>query len=252
MHADRIHVLNRADDHDIVFLVAHQLEFVFLPAFDAFFDQHLVGWGIMDACACDAVQFLFVVRDAGTKATHGEAWAHDQRITELFGDLVDFFNGVCDVGTCGFCTSFLNDLFEELTILAAIDGFQRSTDQLDVVLLEHTGLTQRHGRVQRGLATQGRQQRVRTFLGDDLLENRRGNRLDVGGIRHFRIGHDGGRVGVDENDSDAFLTQHAAGLSARVIEFCGLADHNRTGADDHHGLDVCALRHCGFPPWRNA
>ena len=252
VHADRIHVLNRADDHDIVFLVAHQLEFVFLPAFDAFFDQHLVGWRIMDACACDAVQFLFVVRDAGTKATHGEAWAHDQRITELFGDLVDFFNGVCDVGTCGFCTSFLNDLFEELTILAAIDGFQRSTDQLDVVLLEHTGLTQRHGRVQRGLATQGRQQRVRTFLGDDLLENRRGNRLDVGGIRHFRIGHDGGRVGVDENDSDAFLTQHAAGLSARVIEFCGLADHNRTGADDHHGLDVCALRHCGFPPWRNA
>lgn len=79
----------------------------------------------MDACACDAVQFLFVVRNAGTKATHGEAWAHDQRITELFGDLVDFFNGVCDVGTCGFCTSFLNDLFEELTILAAIDGFQR-------------------------------------------------------------------------------------------------------------------------------
>ena len=68
VHADRIHVLNRADDHDIVFLVAHQLEFVFLPAFDAFFDQHLVGWRIMDACACDAVQFLFVVRDAGTKA----------------------------------------------------------------------------------------------------------------------------------------------------------------------------------------
>ena len=62
MHTNRIHVLNRADDHDIVFLVAHQLEFVFLPAFDAFFDQHLVGRGIMDARAAMPVQFLFIVR----------------------------------------------------------------------------------------------------------------------------------------------------------------------------------------------
>ena len=105
VHTDRIHVLNRADDHDVVFLVAHQLEFVFLPAFDAFFDQHLVGRGIMDACACDAVQFLFVVRNTGTETTHGEARSHNQRIAELLSDLIDFFEGMGDVGTCGFGAS---------------------------------------------------------------------------------------------------------------------------------------------------
>ena len=148
VHTDRIHVLNRADDHDVVFLVAHQLEFVFLPAFDAFFNQHLVGWGIMDACACDAVQFLFVVRDAGTKTTHGEARSHNQWIAELLSDLIDLFEGMSDVGTCGFSTSLINDLLEELTVLTTVDGFKGSANQLDVVLLEHTGLTQRHGCVQ--------------------------------------------------------------------------------------------------------
>ena len=153
VHTDRIHVLNRADDHDVVFPVAHQLEFIFLPAFDAFFDQHLVGRGIMDACACDAVQFLFVVRDAGTKTTHGEARSHNQRIAELLSDLIDLFEGMGNIRTCGFGASLLNDLLEEFTILTTVDGFKGSANQLDVVLLEHAGLAQCHGCVQCGLTT---------------------------------------------------------------------------------------------------
>ena len=195
-------------------------------------DQHLVGRGIVDAGAGDAVQLVFVVRDAGAETTHGEARTDHQRVAELLGDLV----------------GLLHDLLEEFAVLATIDGVKGRADQLDVVLLEHARLAQRHGRVQRGLSAQRRQQRVRTFLGDDLLEDRGGDRLDVGGVGHFRIGHDGGRVGIDQNDPNALFAQHAAGLGARIIEFRGLADHDRTGADDHHGLDVCALRHCGFPP----
>ena len=248
VHADRVDVFDRADDHDIVLLVAHQLEFVFLPAFDAFLDQHLVGRGIVDAGAGDAVQLVFVVRDAGAETTHGEARTDHQRVAELLGDLVDFLKGMRDVGAGGFGAGLLHDLLEEFAVLATIDGVKGRADQLDVVLLEHARLAQRHGRVQRGLSAQRRQQRVRTFLGDDLLEDRGGDRLDVGGVGHFRIGHDGGRVGIDQNDPNALFAQHATGLGARIIEFRGLADHDRTGADDHHGLDVCALRHCGFPP----
>ena len=252
VHADRINVLDRADDHDVVLLVAHQLELIFLPALDALFDQDLVSRRIMDAGTGDAVQLLFVVRDAGTKAAHGEARADDQRIAEPFGDPVDFLDGVRDVGTCGFGAGLLHDLLEQFAILAAVDGLEGGTNQLDVVLLQHTGLTESHGGVQGGLAAERRQQCVRTFFGDDLFENRGGDRFDVGGVGHFRIGHDGGRIRVDQNDANALFTKHAAGLGARIIEFRGLADHNRAGADDHHGLDVCALRHCGFPPWRNA
>ena len=65
VHADRIDVFDRADDHDVVVAVAHELKLEFLPAFDALLDQHLVGRRIVDAGAGDAVQLLLVVRDAG-------------------------------------------------------------------------------------------------------------------------------------------------------------------------------------------
>ena len=249
VHADRVDVFNRADDHDVVVAVAHELELEFLPAFDALFDQDFVGGRVMDAGAGDAVQLLFVVGDAGAQATHGEARAYDQRIAEFFGDLVAFLKAVRDAGTGGFGTGLVHDLLEQLTVLAAVDGFQRSTNQLDIVLLEHACLAQRHGGIQRGLATEGGQQRVGAFLGDDLLEDRGGDRLDVGGVGHLRVGHDGGRVGVDEDDADAFLTKDAACLGARVIELRGLTDHDRAGADDHHGFDVGALRHITYLPW---
>ncbi len=41
------------------------------------------------------------------------------------------------------------------------------------------------------------------------------------------IGHDGGRVGVDQDDLIAQLSQGLAGLGAGIVEFAGLADDDR-------------------------
>ena len=51
VHADRVDVLDRADDHDVVVAVAHELELEFLPTLDALFDQDFVGGRVMDAGA---------------------------------------------------------------------------------------------------------------------------------------------------------------------------------------------------------
>ncbi len=67
--------------------------------------------------------------------------------------------------------------------------------------------------------------------------------LDVNGVRGFRIGHDGRRIGVNQNDPVALLFQRFACLRAGVIEFTGLPDHDWTGADDQDAFDVGALRH---------
>ena len=64
VHANRIDILDRADDHHVVFPVAHQFELEFLPAFDAFFEQHLVGRGIMQTGTGDTVQLFLVMGDA--------------------------------------------------------------------------------------------------------------------------------------------------------------------------------------------
>ena len=78
---------------------------------------------------------------------------------------------------------------------------------------------------------------------DDFLEIFLGERLDVGAVRQFRVGHDGGGVGIDQHDFVAFGAQGFAGLRAGIVEFAGLADDDGAGADDQDFVDVCAFRH---------
>ena len=69
------------------------------------------------------------------------------------------------------------------------------------------------------------------------------DRLDVGRVGEVGVGHDRGRVRVDEDDAHALLAQHAARLRARVVELGRLADDDRAGADDEDAVDVVALGH---------
>jgi hypothetical protein len=111
------------------------------------------------------------------------------------------------------------------------------------VLLEHAALGQRHGDVQRRLAAHRRQQGVRLLAFDDQLDELRRHRLDVGPIRDLRIGHDRRRVRVDQDDLVPLLAKRLGGLRPRVVEFRGLSDDDRTGADDEDTMDVSASRH---------
>ena len=59
-----------------------------------------------------------------------------------------------------------------------------------------------------------------------------GERLEVDGVGDVGVGHDRGRVGVDEDRPDALGAERAAGLRAGVVELGGLADDDGPGADD--------------------
>ena len=109
-------------------------------------------------------------------------------------------------------------------------------------------LRRRQRAVQRGLAAHGRQQRKAAgndvaFLLDDLGDDLRRDRLDIGRIGQFRIGHDGGRIGIDQDDAVALVLQRLHRLGAGIVEFAGLADHDGTGADDQDGGDVGSFGH---------
>ena len=137
-----------------------------------------------------------------------------------------------------------HDLLELLAVLAALDRLDVGADQLDAVPLQHAGVVQRDREVQRGLPAQRGQQRVGPLARDDLLDELRRERLDVGGVGELRVGHDRRRVGVDQADPEALGAQHPAGLGARVVELAGLADHDRPRADHQDVLDVRAP--CGI------
>ena len=66
----------------------------------------------------------------------------------------------------------------------------------------------------------------------------RRQRLDVGRVGEVGVGHDRRRVRVGEDDAVALLAQHPAGLGAGVVELAGLADHDRSRADDEDRVEV--------------
>ncbi len=114
---------------------------------------------------------------------------------------------------------------------------------LDAVPLEHAVLVQCDGGVERGLPAERRQHGVDLvaalgLLRDDLLDELRGDRLDVGVVGELRVGHDRRRVGVDQADLKPFRTEHPASLGARVVELAGLTDDDRTRADDQDVVEV--------------
>ena len=130
----------------------------------------------------------------------------------------------------------LEQLLEPLPVLGGADRLQRGAQETDAVPLQHPGVLQRDREVEAGLAAQRRQQPVGTLRGDDPLQHRDGQRLDVDGVRRLVVGHDRRRVAVDQHHPDALLAERPARLGAGVVELGGLADDHRAGADDEHAL----------------
>ena len=138
---------------------------------------------------------------------------------------------------------FANGVLEPQAVFGHLDRAQRRANQFDAVFFQNAAFRQFHGKVQAGLPANGGQQRLRAFHGDDLFQIFLRQRLDVGAVGNFRVGHDRGRIGIHQHDFVALAAQRFARLRARIVEFAGLPDHDGAGADDHDFLDVGALRH---------
>jgi hypothetical protein len=132
---------------------------------------------------------------------------------------------------------------ELLAILRAPDDLDGSPDQLDAEVVEDAALRERDREVERRLPAERRQQRVRPLAGEDRRDALDVERLDVGAVGEARVGHDRGRVRVDDDRAVAVLAQHLQRLAAGVVELAGLADDDRAGADDADALEIAARRH---------
>ena len=132
---------------------------------------------------------------------------------------------------------------ELLAVLGLVDRLARGADHLDAELLQHAFAREVERAVERGLPAHRRQQRVGPLLLDDARDHLPGDRLDVGGVGHLRVGHDRGRVRVHQHHAVALVAQRLARLRARIVELARLADDDRPGADDEDALEVGALRH---------
>ena len=248
VHAHRIDVLDRADDDAVVGLVADDLHLEFLPAEHRFLDQHLVGRRGVDAALDDLDELGLVVGDAAAGAAERERRPDDRRQADIVerlervGQRLDLLRArrlQADPG---------HRLAEAFAVLGLVDRVGGRADHLDVELVEHAHPAQRQRGVERGLPAHGRQQREAAgndvaLLLDDLGDDLRRDRLDVGRVGEIRVGHDRRRIGVDQHDPVALFLERLAGLRARIVELAGLADDDRAGADDQDRGDVGPFGH---------
>jgi hypothetical protein len=122
-------------------------------------------------------------------------------------------------------------LFEGFAVLRLVNRLRRGADQPDAVLGQRAALDETHRGVERRLPAHRGKQGIRPVAFDHPLDDVQGDRFDVRPIGQFRIGHDGRRIAVDQNDPVPLLLQRLARLRAGVIEFARLADHDRAGTD---------------------
>ena len=132
-------------------------------------------------------------------------------------------------------------------IFRLLDGFDLGADQLDAVFIEHARFRQVHRQVEPRLTAYCGKQRIRTFAANHFLGERHAQRLHVGAVRQIGIGHDGGRIGIDQHHFIAVGSERLAGLRAGIVELAGLPDNDRSGTHDQDAVNVVAARHYRGP-----
>ena len=183
--------------------------------------------------------------DAAARAAHGVGGAEHDGVAQLGGHLLRFLHGIDGFGLGHRHADLVHGFLENDTVFTAGDGFQVHADDFHVVLLQDAFLIQLGGQVQGRLAAEVGQQSIRAFLFNHGRDAVHGQGLNVGVVRHAGVRHDGGGVGVHQNDVVAFSAQGLAGLGAGVVEFAALADDDRAGADHENLFDGGIFRHNG-------
>ena len=159
--------------------------------------------------------------------------------------LVFFNRRVGEFRAWAFQTDLGHGIAEQFAVFSLVDGFGLGADQLDVEFFKDAHLVERQRSIERRLPAHGGEDGIWAFFFNDLGHHFRRDGFDVSCIRQVRIGHDGGRIGIDEDDAITFFFQRLAGLCSGIVKFAGLADHNRPRPDDEDGFDICTFWHVG-------
>jgi hypothetical protein len=248
VHAHRVEVLDRADDHAVVRSVAHDLELVLLPPGDRALDEDLVHGAGVEAVARDSLEGLGCSGDPGALAAQDEGGPDDDGEADLLDDLASVLHGVGDPRRRHLQADALHRTLEELPILGGADGLAVGADQLwRAGHADRATFDELHGEVECGLAAEGGEHRVGVLPFDDPAEDVGVERFDVGRVGELGVRHDRGRVRVGQDHAVALLPEDLARLRPRVVELAGLPDDDGPGADEEDRLQVGPLGHYATP-----
>ena len=213
---------------------------------DRLLEQHLGGRAGLQPAAGDPVQLGLVVGDAGAAAAHRERRAHDDRVAERRRPR-RAPRPSCGRRRCARDSaadrprrSSLNSCRSSPRWIASTSAPISSTPYCSSTPLSCSAIAAFSAVCPPRVGSSASGRSFSMIFVDELGRDR----LDVGGVGELRVGHDRRRVGVDEDDPQALVLEHPAGLRAGVVELRGLADDDRAGADHQDVLQVA--RACGI------
>ena len=157
MHAHGVEVLDRADDDDVVLEVADHLQLVLLPAQHTLLDQALVHRREVDPVRQNARHLLAVVCDSAARSAQRKAGTNNHRESDLRGKRQPVAHGAHKLRLRQIEADPFHRILEEQPVLGLLDGLQLGPDQLHAISLQHAGVGQLHGKIQRCLPAHGRQ-----------------------------------------------------------------------------------------------
>ena len=122
MHANGVQVFHGADGDAVVSSVADNLEFDFLPAGDAAFNQALADWAVAQALLHDIDQLFFVFSNTAAGAAQSISRTNNQRIADFLAEIASSLNGFNDGAFRNRLADFFHRLFKHFAVLATFDS----------------------------------------------------------------------------------------------------------------------------------
>ena len=236
--AERVDVLHRADRDARVVGIAHDLVLDLLPADQAALDHHLVDRAGAQAGADPLPVGRFRLHDPAAGAAQRERRPDDGRQPDLLERPVRGLltlrgrQPLDDRARRVRLVDPIEQVAERLAVLGHPDRLEWRPEQADVVAFEHARLGEGRGQVEGRLSAEAGKEAFGLLARNDGLDGFDRQRFEIDRVGDLRVGHDRGRVAVDQDRPDPLAAERAAGLRAGVVELGRLADDDRPRPED--------------------
>ena len=167
MYAYRVHIFHRANGDAVISSVANNLEFDFLPASNAAFNQTLTDGAVAKALLYNIVQSFFILSNAAASTAQSISRTNNQRIADFATEINCSLDSLNNDAFRNRLVDFFHSLLKQLTVFATFNSGDLGAQKTYVVFFQNALLIQLHSHVQTHLSAQGCQQRIRTFTFDD-------------------------------------------------------------------------------------
>ena len=167
MYAYRVHVFHRANGDAVISSVANNLEFDFLPASNAAFNQTLTDGAVAKALLYNIAQSFFILSNAAASTAQSISRTNNQRIADFATEINCSLDSLNNDAFRNRLVDFFHSLLKQLTVFATFNSGDLGAQKTYVVFFQNALLIQLHSHVQTHLSAQGCQQRIRTFTFDD-------------------------------------------------------------------------------------